>query len=127
MYPVLLKTLHAQHGLDPPSKSFGAMTVISEMVHPRGLNFANQRKAVILRDLGHSFADIAAKVRNLKGKATSKYTVQRLCAGFSKKDGYKKYGYEKERPQALQGHGGRAQAPGEAVGEDAPRRPCRRR
>ena len=28
------------------------MPVISEMVHPRGLDFANQRKVVMLRDEG---------------------------------------------------------------------------
>ena len=42
------------------------MPVISEMVHPRGLDFANQRKVVMLRDeQDMSWDDIASEVTNL--------------------------------------------------------------
>ena len=39
------------------------MPLVSEMVHPRGLDFANQRKVVILRDVKDmAWDDIADQV-----------------------------------------------------------------
>jgi transposase len=78
-----------------PSPALAAMPLVTEMVHPCGLDFANQRKAAILRDRGESFASIAAQVKNLKGKPTSVNTVRRICANLDKKAGRKKYQYKK--------------------------------
>ena len=44
------------------------MVVVSESVHPRGLDFQNQRKVVILRDVhGLTFPEIAKQVKTLFG------------------------------------------------------------
>ena len=70
-----------------------AMPVVSEMVHPSGLDFNNQRKVVILRDkrlpggkkLG--FKKIAQKVRNLMGQPTTEGMVRRVYSNFNSKKG----------------------------------------
>ena len=55
------------------------MVVVSETVHPRGLDFQNQRKLVILRDVhGLEFKDIALKIRNLEGHCPS----TRACCDY---------------------------------------------
>lgn len=60
------------------------MVVIRESVHPNSLNFANQRKVVILRDTKKKgnkklpWPDIAKLVRNLKGKHPSPFLVAKV-------------------------------------------------
>ena len=69
------------------------MPFVSEFVHPDGLNFINQRKIVLLRDKCSrgvkklSFAKIALKVRNLKGKATTEGMARRVYSKFNIKKG----------------------------------------
>ena len=69
------------------------MPVISEVVHPAGLDFLNQRKVVMLRDRGTpgekklSFAKIALMVRNLQGKPTTEATARRVYNEFNLKKG----------------------------------------
>ena len=69
------------------------MPVISEVAHPAGLDFFNQRKIVLLRDrqgVGEkklSFKKIGSMVLNLKGKPTSEGTTRRVYKGFNLKKG----------------------------------------
>ena len=80
------------------------MVVVSESVHPRGLDFANQRKVVILRDVhGLTFPQIARKVKNLAGKRPSRRTCGQYYRLFSHQQGRKQSGYKKcgRRPWKL--------------------------
>ena len=64
------------------------MPVVSEMVHPRGLSFAMQRKVVIRRDQhDEAWPEIATQVRNLQGKQPSARTVANCYRAFSIRDG----------------------------------------
>ena len=64
------------------------MPPITEVVHPRGLSFAAQRKVVLLRDVHHMpWPAIAAEVRNLKKKRPSERTVRRYYRAFSRRSG----------------------------------------
>ena len=59
--------------------------LVSEMVHPRGLDFENQRKVMILRDHENkSWDDIAAEVVNLSGDSSTRDTVKRVYERSSK-------------------------------------------
>lgn len=77
----------------------GAMAVIQEVVHDRGLNFVNQRKVVLLRDTRLpngkrlAFKKIAKLVKNLKQKATTEDVVRRVYSRFDCKKGFVKYKY----------------------------------
>ena len=72
------------------------MVVIQEVVHPRSLNFANQRKVVMLRKTENlSFSDICKRVRNLACKRPSKNMVRRVYKDFSPQAGRRKYQYSK--------------------------------
>jgi transposase len=77
------------------------MTIVSESVHPSGLDFNNQRKVVILRDQcipgvkKLSFVKIAAKVRNLKGRAPTETMVRRVYSKFNSKKGRVSSNYHK--------------------------------
>ena len=77
------------------------MTVVTEVVHPRGLDFLNQRKVVLLRDKllpnGKilAFRKIAFKVRNLKGKQPSEDVVRRVYVRFSMKKSRVSYNFSK--------------------------------
>jgi len=72
------------------------MPVVSEMVHPRGLDFAAQRKVVICRDV-HKLAwkDIAKKVRNLQKKKPKPRTCANYYKKFNRRAGRRKSNYEK--------------------------------
>ena len=76
-----------------------SMPVVSEVVHPDGLNFVNQRKVVMLRDQPGakklSFADIAMLVRNLKNKPTSENMARRVYNRFNKNKGRVPYKYDR--------------------------------
>ena len=72
------------------------MPVVSEMVHPLGLNFANQRKVVMLRDdKKMSWDAIAAEVVNLQGEPSTAGCVKRVYRRFNKKKERCSYGYSK--------------------------------
>lgn len=66
---------------------------ISESVHPRSLNFVNQRKVVIFRDRGQEWKHIAASVVNLQGEHPSADTCQRVYKGFQSKKGRRAFKY----------------------------------
>jgi len=72
------------------------MSAIVERVSKRSLDFANQRKAYLLRTVhGKSFEDIAAEVVNLGGEQPVWGKVRNICNGFSLKRGYRPYRYKK--------------------------------
>jgi hypothetical protein len=77
------------------------MPTITEVVHPRGLDFQNQRNVVILREQVSAtgkqlaFKTIAARVRNLKGKKPSEDVVRRVYERFSVKKGRVQYRFGK--------------------------------
>ena len=59
------------------------MPVISEMVHPRGLDFANQRKVVMLRDEGgDAEQDEWNSKRDLAVTFSQKGDAQKLQGGW---------------------------------------------
>ena len=63
------------------------MPVISESVHPRSLNFANQKKVVILRDTRKKgnkklpWPDVAKEVKNIAGDKPSPSFVAKVLQG----------------------------------------------
>ena len=77
------------------------MVVISESVHPSSLDFANQRKVVILRQATKpgskkmAWPDIAMQVVNLKGGRPSSWLVRRIYKQFSHKVGRRVYQYKR--------------------------------
>ena len=73
------------------------MPVVAEMVHPGSMDFANQRKCVVLRDVkGLSWSDIAAQCHTLRGKGArpSVAQCQRVYGEFSRTAGRRKYKYK---------------------------------
>ena len=71
------------------------MTALMERVSNRSLNFMNQRKAFLLRDVkGESYEAIARQVVNLQGMNPSWTTVRAICNGFSKTKGCRPYKYK---------------------------------
>ena len=77
------------------------MPVISESVHPQSLDFVNQRRVVVLRDVkGLAWSAIRKEVRNLKGKAPSVWLVRETYGRLSRKVGHRKYNYGKCGRQA---------------------------
>ncbi|CAE8653377.1 unnamed protein product [Polarella glacialis] len=78
----------AAHFLLLQSGRSSAMPVISEVVHPLSLNFENQRKVILLRDVKkQSWDDVRKQVRNLKGKKPTVKLLRRVYKNFSKKKG----------------------------------------
>ena len=73
------------------------MTVVTEVVNSRGLDFANQRKVVMCRSQRPplAFKKIALLVRNLKGKKTTEDVVRRVFKRFNIKKGRAQYKYAK--------------------------------
>jgi transposase len=72
------------------------MPVVSEVVHPSGLNFQQQRRVVLFRDVqGMSFSRIAEKVKNLKNKRPTKQTVATTYHEFDLRKGRKVSNYSK--------------------------------
>ena len=66
------------------------------MVHPDGLSFHQQKRVVLLRDVeGLSFAKIAKKAKNLKGKLPSKQLVSDVYNGFDTKKARRPSAYKK--------------------------------
>ena len=82
----------AQPPIDPDCSvlcpSWPVMVVVSESVHPRGLDFQNQRKVVILRDVhGLTFPEIAKQVKTLFGGRPSARSCCLYYHSFSGKVG----------------------------------------
>ncbi|CAE8608571.1 unnamed protein product [Polarella glacialis] len=72
------------------------MPVISEVVHPLSLNFENQRKVILLRDVKkQSWDDVRKQVRNLKGKKPTVKLLRRVYKNNTKKKGRVVYKYKK--------------------------------
>jgi hypothetical protein len=70
------------------------MPVRSEVVHPLSLNFANERKVVMLRVVKKlSFNKIRPQVRNLKGGLPSKELLRTTVKLFNKRTGSRKFNY----------------------------------
>ena len=70
------------------------MTLVVERVHPSGMDFTNQRRAVILRDVQKlPFTEIAKRVVNLKGERPTARTVANTYRKFSVKSGRRPYKY----------------------------------
>ena len=70
--------------------------MVQERVHPAGLDFLNQRRVVLLRDVhGMPFTDIASKVKNLKGRCPTAHTVANMYRRFSSRLGRRPYRYHK--------------------------------
>ena len=70
------------------------MVVVTENVHPAGLDFANQRKAVVLRDVkGLPFTEIAKELKDLRGQTPKARLVADTYHKFSVKAGRRKYNY----------------------------------
>ena len=72
------------------------MPVVSEVVHPRGLDFKNQRRVVMLRDCKKmSWDDIASEVVNRQGEPTTADCVKLAYKRFNTKAEHSKYRYFK--------------------------------
>ena len=72
------------------------MTSLCERVSKRSMDFANQRKAYLLRTVQHlSYERIAERVVNMGGTQPSWGAVRDLCQGFSAKRARRPYKYKK--------------------------------
>ena len=60
------------------------MVLVTEHVHPKSLDFANQKKVVVLRDVKKlPWTEIQKRVRNLQNKKTSVRNVGNVYRGFN--------------------------------------------
>lgn len=75
--------------------NLATMPVVSEMVHPRSMDFANQRKVVILRDQKHEWSEIISRVANLEGEHPSETQCRDVYKSFNRRLGRRKYRYAK--------------------------------
>ena len=77
--------------------SLSAMPVVSERVHPRGLDFHNQRRVMILRDVQGMILPAIAfkKVRNISGGRHTARTVANTYWAFNAVRGCRKYEHNK--------------------------------
>jgi transposase len=74
----------------------GGMALIQGNVHPNSLNFTNQRKCVVLRDVKEmTFVDIAKEVVTIAGRHPTPRTVANTYNSFNKRLGHRKFRYEK--------------------------------
>ena len=78
------------------------MVLVSEVQHPRSLNWINQRKVVLLRDCvlkgkgkRPSWSKIANQVVNLEGERPSRWLVVDVYNNFNTTHGRVSYDYEK--------------------------------
>jgi len=72
------------------------MVLHEQVVHPSSLNPANQLKVVRLRNKGESWDDIAASVKNLRNRATSRQNAKNVYDNFQgKRSVVKKYKFDK--------------------------------
>ena len=72
------------------------MVLVTEHVHPKSLDFANQKKVVVLRDVKKlPWTQIQKRVRNLQNKKTSVRNVGNVYRGFNTTKARKPYSYHK--------------------------------
>jgi transposase len=81
------------------SYSFGTlraytMPVVSEMVHPAGLSFVQQRKVVLAKTKGEPWEDIAKSVVNLRDQRPTVRTCSNVVRSFSSRAGRVKTKYK---------------------------------
>jgi predicted oxidoreductase (fatty acid repression mutant protein) len=70
------------------------MVIVSEIQHPRSLDFTNQRKVVLIRDQeGLSWDKIAKRVVNLKGEHPSWKHCSEVYERFQESKGRVLYKY----------------------------------
>lgn len=76
------------------------MVLIRDSVHPRSLDFANQKKVIILRDTKKKgnkkmpWKDIAKRVVNLQGEEPSEWVLSKVYREFNRKLGRCVYHYK---------------------------------
>ena len=71
------------------------MPLVSQMQHPRSLDFENQQKAYLLRTKEKlPLKEVAKRVVNLQGEPSTEDTVRRSVARFSVNKGRSKYNYK---------------------------------
>ena len=69
------------------------MVVVMEARHPRSLDFANERKAMLLRDQGHTWGAVADRVWNMSGLRPSVRLLKSLRARLQARAQHKVYKY----------------------------------
>ena len=78
-----------------PRSCVGTMPLVQEVRHPQSLDFANERKVVLLRDVhGRTWEDIRSQVRNLRGEQPSISLMKRVYKGFNQEAGRRLYKYK---------------------------------
>ena len=70
------------------------MVVVMEARHPRSLDFANERKAMLLRDQGHTWDAVACRVRNISGLRPSVRLLKSLRSRLQARAHQKVYMYK---------------------------------
>ena len=74
--------------------AFCVMVVVMEARHPRSLDFANERKAMMLRDQGHTWSAVASKVWNISRLRPSVRYLKSIRARLQARPAQKVYKYE---------------------------------
>ncbi|CAK0894420.1 unnamed protein product [Prorocentrum cordatum] len=105
---VLRKARPDKGGADEHAKQLNAakerwdqMPVVSEMRHPKGFSFQQERRIVLLREATQSdgshmeWSEIAKKVKNLLGKRPRPRHVANTCRRATARRGPLKYDYKK--------------------------------
>jgi transposase len=70
------------------------MPLVCEMRHPKSMDFQNEKKVVLLRDVqGMEWEDIRKEVQNLEGMRPSLSLIQRAYKEFNTKQGRRVYKY----------------------------------
>ena len=68
-------------------------SLVQEHVHPRGLDFHNQRSVIIWRDKGLPWWEVRLKVRNREGSHPSETHCQEIYEQFNRRRGNVKHKY----------------------------------
>ena len=78
-----------------PCSCVGTMPLVQEVRHPQSLDFANERRVVLLRDVqGSTWEAIRSRVRNLRGEHPSISLLKRVYKGFDEAKGRRQYNYK---------------------------------
>ena len=80
--------------------SLSPMVVVREARHPRSLDFANERKAMLLRDQGHAWSAVADKVRNVSGLRPSVRLLKSLRTRLQARAQQRIYKYSNDESYA---------------------------
>ena len=79
-----------------PHPDGGPMPLVQEVRHPKSLDFWNEKKVVIARDVrGCTWEEVAASVVNLQGEQPSVSIVKRIYANLSTRTGRRTLGYKR--------------------------------